>query len=146
MVIKMNDPINVVVSNYPTLAIYFDAEAETKEIRHRLALGRGAGATKAEREATERHLDSCAWKIRWTTQRAGKSETLMGVYNFPTNNLMVTAALDLGDDTFPISRLVLEKLEALYQDFLTNPDLVVVVETQQPTGQTLRPDFNLSLY
>jgi hypothetical protein len=141
----MKDPINVVVSNYPTLAIYFDPIAETKEIRHRLALGLGSGHNKAEREATERHLDSVAWKIRWTTQHSGKSEVLMGVYNFPTNNLMLTSSVNPDTYNFPVADLVMEKLEELHQAFLTHPDLVVVVETQHPVGSTLRPDFNLEL-
>ena len=141
----IKDPINVVVSNYPTLAIYFDAEAETKEIRRRLAAGVSAGATAQEREATERNLDALAWKIRWTTQRAAKSETLMGLYNFPTNNLMLTGALDSGDYIFPVPELVLRKLEALYQEYLRNPELLVHVEINSPTGETLRPDFDLTI-
>ena len=165
MVTKMSDPINVVVSCYPTLAVYYDSEAEKKAIFARMSLDMGAGATAAERARTERKIDAVSWKLRWTTQKAAKFETLMGIYNFPTNNLMLTGALDLGtwapphfDNAgrelklpptgipFDIAPLVLEKLEELHQKFLTNPELTVRLQTTEPSNSVHRPDFDLELH
>jgi hypothetical protein len=153
MVIQMKDPINVVVTNYPTLAVYYDSEAEKKEIQHLLARMIPAGDTDAARKVTERQIDACSWKIRWTTQKAAKFETLMGVYNFPTNNIMMSGALDAGyagPDTqpsmpFPIPGLVMEKLEELHQEFLARPELTVRLCTTEPTATVYRPDLDLEL-
>jgi hypothetical protein len=142
MVTKMNDPINVVVSNYPTLAVYYDPEAEKREVFGLMALGKSAGSTEAEREFTERSIDAVTWRIRWTTQKAAKNEVLMGIYNFPTNNLLMVSFVETAD-SIKVPRLVLEKLEALYQEYLTNPDLKV--HGHETRMDTLRPDFDLSL-